>query len=388
MKRALFVLLCSALLPAAVPAQSLFGARGLGIPVEPVDSRARILGGVGVGLLGVNPSLVNPAELAAVRRGVTAVLQPATHSLQLGGGEEDVSSTRFPLLSLLYPVNERLVFGLGYGGYLEQSWGVQASGTLPIGDGLDYDDVARSRGGLSQLRLSAAYALSPALSVGAAAVMITGNLDRSLTRTFDVSTASFRNFSTRLRREYGGAIGAVGAQWQPLPALRLAASLALTTDIDADSAAGPAQSRSYGSTMIAAAGASGELTSDLLVAIGATRQRFPELDSEVEASRETWAFGGGLEYSGLRSGRRTFPIRVGARWQQLPYHAIGEEAAREVAGGVGIGFRLATDATGPLAVLDTGLERARRTGLAGSAIAEGIEESLWRWTLSLSLFGR
>ena len=104
------------------------------------------------------------------------------------------------------------------------------------------------------------------------------------------------------------------------------------------------------------------------------------------ASRETWAFGGGLEYSGLRSGRRTFPIRVGARWQQLPYHAIGEEAAREVAGGVGIGFRLATDATGPLAVLDTGLERARRTGLAGSAIAEGIEESLWRWTLSLSLF--
>lgn len=388
MKRFLLGLLLCALAPAAVHAQSLFAARGLGIPIEAIDSRARLLGGVGVGLLGVNPSLVNPAELAAVRRGVTAVLQPVSHTIGIDGAEEDVGSTRFPLLSLLYPISERLLLGIGYGGYLEQSWAVRSSGTLPIGDGLDYEDVVRSRGGISQVRLTVAYSFSESLSIGAAAGLLTGNLDRTLARTFTDSATTLGNFSSRLRWDYSGALGAVGAQWQPMPGLRVGASLALTTDIDADSATGDARSRSYGSAMVAAAGASGQLTPDLLVALGATRQRFPEIDSGTELSRETWAFGGGIEYGGLRSGNRSFPIRLGARVQQLPYHGIGEEPAREVSGGVGLGFRLATDASGPLAVLDTGLERARRTGLAGDAIPGGVEESLWRWTFSLSLFGR
>jgi hypothetical protein len=388
MMRPLLVLLLLLAAPLELRAQSLFAARGFGVPVEPVDARARVLGGVGVGLLGVNPSLVNPAELAAVRRGVTAVLQPASHSIATGDGKEDVGSTRFPLLSLLYPINERLLVGLGYGGYLDQSWGVRATGTLPIDDGLDYDDVIRSRGGLAQVRVTAAYAISPTLSVGAAAGLLTGNLDRNLTRTFSDTSATHRNFSTRLRWEYSGMLGAVGAQWQPVPRVRLGASLALTSDIDADSVAGPAEPRSYGAAMIAAAGASGLLTPDLLLAIGATRHRFPEIDTPVESSRDTWAFGGGLEYSGIQSGRRSFPLRAGARVQQLPYFAVGEEPAKEVAAGVGVGFRLATDASGPLAVLDMGIERARRTGLAGDALANGVEESLWRWTFSLSLFGR
>jgi hypothetical protein len=218
--------------------------------------------------------------------------------------------------------------------------------------------------------------------------LLTGNLDRSLTRTFSDTTATLDNFSSRLRWEYTGALGALGAAWQPMPGLRVGASLALTTDIDADSAAGPAESRSYGSAMTAAAGASGQVTPDFMVAVGVTRQRFPEIESGAEAARETWSFGGGVEYSGLRSGRRAFPIRIGGRVQELPYHGVGEEPAKEVSAGFGLGFRLAADAAGPLAVLDTGLERARRTGLAGSAVPGGIEETMWRWTFSLSLYGR
>lgn len=388
MKRVLLVLLVLLAVPAGVDAQSLFAGRGLGVPVEPVDARARLLGGIGVGLLGVNPSLVNPAELTAVRRGITAVLQPATHRIELGDEEADVGSTRFPLLSLLYPVNERLLLGLGYGGYLEQSWGVRTAGTLPVGGGVDYEDVIRSTGGLSQVRLSAAYALAPSLSVGAAAGLLTGNLDRTLDRTFQDSTGTLAPFSTRLRWEYSGVLGAFGAAWQPSEALRVGASVLLSTDIDADSAEGGAESRSYGSAMTITAGASGQLTPDLMLALGATRQRFPEIESGTELSRETWAFGGGIEYNGLRSGRRVFPLRLGGRWQQLPYYGIGEEPATEKSAGFGVGFRLASDASGPLAVVDTGLERVLRTGLAGDAIADGIDESLWRWTVSLSLFGR
>jgi hypothetical protein len=140
--------------------------------------------------------------------------------------------------------------------------------------------------------------------------------------------------------------------------------------------------------MTAAAGASGQVTPDFMVAVGVTRQRFPEIESGAEGARETWSFGGGVEYSGLRSGRRSFPLRIGGRVQELPYHGVGEKPAREVSAGFGLGLRLAADAAGPLAVLDTGIERARRTGLAGSAVPGGIEETLWRWTFSLSLFGR
>src|SRR5690606_15765444 len=53
MKRALSAALLALLaLPAAAGAQSLFSTRGLGVPVEPVDARARALGGIGVGMLG------------------------------------------------------------------------------------------------------------------------------------------------------------------------------------------------------------------------------------------------------------------------------------------------------------------------------------------------
>src|SRR5690606_8539177 len=165
-------------LPQALPAQSLFSTRGLGVPIEPLDARARALGGIGVGLLVVNPSLVNPAELGGImRRGVSAALQPVSHDMTLGDDQASLSATRFPLLGIIYPLNNRLTLGVGYGGYLEQSWGVRETGTVAI-DGRDvaFEDVSRASGGLGQIRLSAAYLLTPALSVGATGGVMTGNV--------------------------------------------------------------------------------------------------------------------------------------------------------------------------------------------------------------------
>ena len=73
-----FVLLMSLLLAAdSASAQSLFGTRGLGVPLESTDPRSRALGSAGLGLIGLNASLVNPAELSGIRRrGVVAALQP------------------------------------------------------------------------------------------------------------------------------------------------------------------------------------------------------------------------------------------------------------------------------------------------------------------------
>src|SRR5687768_11045731 len=107
MRRGLLLL---ALIAAAQPAasQSLFGVRGLGVPVDPIDPRGRALGSSGLGLLGLNTSMVNPAELADIRRrGVVAALQPFYGAEELGGAKDNVAGTRFPLIQLLYPVRQR-----------------------------------------------------------------------------------------------------------------------------------------------------------------------------------------------------------------------------------------------------------------------------------------
>jgi hypothetical protein len=390
MKRALLLLAVLLAAPGSTAAQSLFSARGLGLPVEPVDARARGLGGIGVGLVGFNPSLVNPAELGGPRRGVSAVLQPSSYGVNIGAAEGDVSASRFPMLAILYPLTPTLSLGFGYAGYLEQSWAVRTSGSVILDDvEIPVEDVVSSTGGIGQIRLSAAYALLPSLALGASGGVITGSLDRTASRVFNDTTLTLREFTTRLRWEYHGWFGGVGARWDPVPGVRLGASAMLTTEVDADSTGGAASGRTYDGALQLAAGASGRVTGDLVVALGAVRNRYPGLpEGSPDVDRETWTYGAGLEYEGLRAGPRTFPFRLGARVQELPYYGTDETAAREVAAMLGLGIRLEGDAGGPAAVVDLGIERASRSGLEGSALADGLDESVWRLTFSLALFGR
>ena len=104
-------------------------------------------------------------------------------------------------------------------------------------------------------------------------------------------------------------------------------------------------------------------------------------------ARPTWDVGAGLEWEQLRTGRRVFPLRAGVRFSQLPFHQTDEEPAKEVSGSLGVGLRLVADEFGPLAMGDIGLERGRRTGWAGP-IAGGLTENFWRFTASITLFGR
>src|SRR5690606_39001335 len=201
--------------------------------------------------------------------------------------------------------------GVGYGGYLEQSWGVRETGTVAI-DGRDvaFEDVSRASGGLGQIRLSAAYLLTPALSVGATGGVITGNVDRVVTRAFNDSTLTLRDFSTRVAWEYSGLVAGLGARYDVNEALRVGVSMTMTGDIDADSAVGAASSRTYDGALQLAAGASGRINRDLVLALGAVRHRYPEPTGDLAIGRDTWTVGGGLEYEGLRAGRRVFPLRL------------------------------------------------------------------------------
>src|SRR5690606_33064663 len=168
-------------LPAAAGAQSLFSTRGLGVPVAPVDARARALGGIGVGLIGWNGTLANPAEAAGVlRRGVVAAMQPSRRSVEFGGEQDDLGGTRFPLIRAVQPLGSTgLALAVGYGGFLDQNWAVVDEGAETIGgQPLRTRDLVESTGGVAQARLDVAYWVTPRLGVGVGAGVYTGRLDR------------------------------------------------------------------------------------------------------------------------------------------------------------------------------------------------------------------
>lgn len=382
----LALIMASVATPAA--AQSLFATRGLGVPVAAVDARGAALGGIGVGLLGFHTSLVNPAELAGLtRRGVSAALQPVSSSVDVDGDQDGTSGTRFPLLSVLFPASERLVLSLGYGGYLDQTWGVLTVSQQTInGESVTVNDLLRSTGGISQMRLSAAYSFTPAFSIGAAAGLLAGNVDRLAVRTFDDAAGEIRFFEDRMRWRYSAPLAAVGFRWDPANRLRLGASVMAATELKARSDDEDADDQDYGGPLELNAGASLRLTPLLMATAGGVWGRAPTTTGTTISSK-TMRLGGGLEYQGLRSGLRTYPIRLGARWAQLPYHMDDEAQPTEMGVSAGLGFRLG-DPMDPAAIADFSIERASRSGLDGGVVSGGVDEQLWRITFSLSIFAR
>lgn len=387
-RRTLVLALLMACVAAPGSAQSLFATRGLGVPVAAVDARGAALGSIGVGLLGFHTSMVNPAELAGLsRRGVSAALQPVSTSVDVDGVEDGTSGTRFPTVSILYPVSQRLVLSFGYGGYLDQTWGVLSQSEQVINDEtVVVNDLLRSAGGIAQMRLSAAYTLSPTLAVGVAAGLLAGNVDRFAVRTFEDAGNSIRFFEERRRWRYSAPIGIAGVRWDAASGLRVAASVMAGGELAARSDDEGADDRDYGAPLEVNAGGSLRLSPLLMATAGGAWSRVPST-AEPTVSSETMRVGGGVEYQGLRSGLRTYPIRLGARWAQLPYHFNSESQPTERGVSGGIGFRLG-DPMDPAAVADFSVERASRSGLSGGAVAEGVDEQLWRFTFSLSLFAR
>lgn len=382
------------LIAGPVSAQSLFSTRGLGVPAPAIDARAAALGGIGVGLIGFHTSLINPAEIAGItRRGVSAALQPVSSTARMDGEEDGTSGTRFPLMRVLYPLGQRTVLSVGYGSYLEQSWAiVSESAMLLDGRNIGITDVQQSSGGIAQLRLGAAYSVSPTFAVGVAAGLLTGNLERLALRTFTGDTIadadmpeSLREFEQRLRWTYLAPMGAVGIRWDLAGRFRIGASAMVGGTVDADGREGAAEDRTYGGPLEFAAGASARLSPLFLANAGGVWSRMPGTEGET-VTRETVRVGAGLEYQGVRSATRTYPVRLGTRWAQLPYHLADETAPTEWAAGAGLGFRLG-DPANPAAVADIGVERGSRTGLVSASRDDGLRERHWRFTFSLSLFG-
>jgi len=380
---------------APVAAQSLLGTRGLGVPVAPVDARGRALGGIGVGLLGTSASFLNPADAAgAPRKGVLAAVQPITGSVEVNGASDGFGGARFPVMNVLYPIGTRLVATAGYGGFLDQSWAIRKENRIVVGsDTLTTSDLLDSRGGIARLQLGLAYTVTPELAVGLGGGVYTGGLERRVARGFPGAEPPLQAYDERFRWDYLAPHATLGVRWDPDPALRLSAAVTLSGVLAADSAGGPARSATFDLPHRAVVGASAMLGPDLMATLGAERtfgvaatESDPSQEVATVAERETWRLGGGLEFTGVRRGARTYPLRLGGSWLQLPFHRVDEEPATEWAVGGGAGFRFG-DVSAPLALADLTVERGRRSGLA-TANTSGLSESFWRFTFAVAVFGQ
>ena len=395
MKRAWVVVALVLCTPLVASAQSLFNTRGLGVPSEGQDARARALSVNGVGLIGLSTSIVNPAEQAGfLRRGVTAAFQPWSGTTEFQGEDAQIGATRFPIMAIFYPT--RLgVFTLGYTGLLEQSYAVVAEGEEILGtDTVQTSDLVNAVGGIGQLRLGIARQLSSRFAIGVSAGIYTGNIDRGISRTYPDSTLGFRPFETHNRWSYSGPQVSVGALWDPMPDLRIGASATWSGTLKASPEEGSTTEYEYDMPVRFAVGASGRVGRNLLAAVSGSWASWSSADFrtpgvlEATIADRQMEIGGGIEYQELRRGNRVFPLRLGARTAKLPFHLGDEEAPTEWAVSGGIGLRLVEDDFGPLAVGDIGFERGSREGLSSTSAAEGLKETFWRFTVSLSLFGR
>lgn len=389
MNRSLFLALIalSALAPAA-SAQSIFSARGFGAPVAPIDPRAQALGGIGIGLLGQDASLVNPAEIADYSfRGIAAALQSSSRMAEFGAQSAETTSNRFPLLRIIYPIDERLAASVGYGGFLDQTWAIEIAGHELIGsDSVAVHDAVSADGGLAQLRVGLAYSLTPSFAVGVDGGIYSGKLDERLSRSFGTGapwgTTPVERRTTWVQR---APLISAGFRWDPAQIVRLAGSLTWAGTLERTVDGNPGATQRVQLPLQAAAGASAFLTPGLLGTVSTRWAGWSRAAGSFEedfAPADTWEFGAGLEWTRMNLGETGVPIRLGYHRAQMPFRFQGVTPT-ESAATLGLGFQFARTPVGPLATIDATFDRGRRT-----AAGTGLNESFWRMTLGIGIFGR
>lgn len=386
--RPIFGALLCCLVATGVEAQSLLSARGLGMPFLPTDGRAVALGGVGVGLIGAELSVVDPAAPARLLvPSVAFSFQSSWADYDDDGSTGDFSGTRFPYIALGYPSSFGTV-SLSLGGYLDQRWTSDQSKLIDLdgagGTGRVTDNF-RSDGGISTVRLGLARSLTENVDVGIQVGRHIGDVSRVFTRTFDSLDVGgvVQPYQSGGRWSYRGWLASVGASADVGSILRIAGAWTWAGDLEAlpdedtlgDEAVFPLPSELR-------VGATAVLSPQLRASVGVHRSGWSSVDDALdgEGARDTFSWGGGVEWAGASVLGKASRLRLGYRNTPLPFTWEGVDDPAESVFSGGLGMDLLVVQGVVLSRLDLALERGTRTG--GS-----FEESFWRLATSVRLSG-
>ncbi len=385
------------LLATGATAQSVTSVQGLGYPLVPTDARSDAMGSLGIGLQGFSPTLLNPASGVRIRgKGAAVSVAAVEQSATLSDASDTYGATRFPLIQLLYPVRG-ITITAGYGGYLDQSWAVVRSATEVMEEtSISYRDFVRSTGGIGEFQVGAALPIGNRLAVGASFGAHTGSQRVLHQRTFDSTSVggTLQSFSEARAVRYTGPTARIGVQWDPVDILRIGASVKWSGSLRSDSTEGTAEDRELDLPVEVAGGISAYLSPSLLAAVSGRWADWSTAGTvgggaapgiARSTGGQAWEVGGGLEYDDpSRRATRSFPLRLGFQYRQLPFTFVTEAPTEWWAGG-GVGMRVGPSADSPILRLDLTVQRGERSASAGD-LGE-LTESAWRFALSLSVFG-
>ncbi len=371
----------------ALPAQSILGAGGLGIPVESLDAESRALGSVGLSLLEASLLPTDPtAFFGLVLPTVSATLQTTWSSTSSGEEELTGTTVRFPAIGVAYPVVKfRGMAFLTFGGFMDQAWAVREEGTIDLGgQSVATKDYYGSEGGISSLKLGWAQRLGGKLVVGGSIGTYMGEVTRTFVRSLEpvAVTTDVTQYVDGGLWNFTGPTGTLGVLWVPIELVRVAGSVTWSGTLKAhpsEDTKGDAES--FQPPLEFRVGAATSLTTRLGVMANLSYSDWSG-SGGIDPSAMTganWSFGAGLKWEGARLGARSIPIRLGYRRTDLPFR-LGEDDPVESVLAAGIGINLRQVGTISLARMDVAVER-------GSRDAGPIFETFTRMTVTLRLAG-
>ncbi len=364
-------------------AQSPFSVNGLGLPLEPVNARARALGGMGVGLMGPGLIPTDPAAAAAILvPTINFSAQPFWGSADIGGESYTGQGTRFPLFGVAFPVLRlRGTVTLTLGGFMDQRWEVEREGTTELdGEEVPSAELFTSEGGVSTVRLGWAQRLNDMVAVAVGVGGHIGSVTRTFTRTLEPEgrLGQVDTYVESVNWQYSGMSTSIGVMFTPVDIFHVSGSASWSGDLEATPVS--ATEKEGGSFALPAEyriGASGLLTTRLAVNLGLSYARWESSTDGLEpetVSGPVWGFGGGMEWLGPQLGSRYLPIRIGFRRADLPFRFEGE-APKESSLSAGIGLNLTPANPIVVGAIDLAIERGNRE--AGS-----LSEAFWRGTVT------
>ncbi|HET7023784.1 MAG TPA: hypothetical protein VFI39_01095 [Gemmatimonadales bacterium] len=376
------LLLTGALVLGATPllAQaSTFGIRGLGFPNQPYSAHARGLGGSSS--LFDAESGMNPATLGTLHTltaGITTL--PSWTAVESPAGTGSVRGMRFPLIAAGGPIpGSRFAIGISASSYTIRDFSQAFVDTLTVrGASEEVHDTLSGRGGISDLRLAVAWRATPTLDLGGSIHALTGTDRAALVRHF-TDTVSYATASESTELSYAGFGIDLGARARLGPTLDLAVI-----------------ARSDGNVTVQRDSLNDKYPVDLPYTFGAGLRYRPTATLTVTGqgifktwsgansdlllqggtgSRNVWDLSAGAEL--IRDPSRPFdlPLRVGARYADLPFPFTAGDAPKEWALSVGTGKLFAKGMGG----FDAALERVWRSE------AGGFSERAWLLTISVTV---
>jgi hypothetical protein len=366
------------LLAAPLLAQSSqFGVRGLGLPGRAASARVIATGGA-MGLFD-GESSQNPAALATLSMTTAVFTMANAYRTSVNpSGTATGQDHRFPQLLIGGPVpRSRFVVAASYSMFADRDFQLVSSGfASPRGVPIGVTDTLTSRGGIADMRIATAYAISPRFIVGGGVHFLTGSNRMSTRRVWADDDYAALDERAELSFHTIGFSG--GVLLRPTPRLDLAATIRRdgTLQIERDST----PSSKVAMPMTISGAARLHLSRSLDLAGSVTLRNWSRADAGLVGagavgSRDTKEYSAGVEL--FSDARRTAhkPLRLGVRYADLPFLLDATGQPDELGLSIGTGVRFARDLGG----LDLAVERVKRT--QGS----GYSETAWQVTLGISV---